>query len=249
MSLVQWRKRGWLPLAAMALWLLAGCHQDMWDQPKADDYSPSEVFPDGATMRPLPAHTVDRTHFWTDEGRYTGYVGTHYVGNKLVMGRLVTRFPFKITYEDLKRGQELYNIYCSPCHGALGNGMGMIAMRGLALRRPPATYHTDRLRKMPIGHFYDVITNGYGTMFSYASRIEPDDRWRIVAYIRVLQRSQDAKPSDLPPGVDINQLPLIHTTGDTGPAWHNITYTAPYISISSTENGGPMSTNQEGSEK
>lgn len=178
-------------LASVALLaLLAGCHEDMWIQPKVKAMQESDFYPDGMSMRPLAPHTVDRTHFWTDLGRYTGYNAN---------GKLVTRFPIRITLADLKRGQQRFNIFCSPCHGALGKGDGMIAMRGLALRKQPASYHTDRLRKMPIGHFYDVITNGYGVMFSYASRIEPDDRWRIVAYIRALQRSQDAKPSDVLP--------------------------------------------------
>jgi mono/diheme cytochrome c family protein len=96
----------------------------------------------------------------------------------------------------LKRGQERFNIFCSPCHGRLGDGLGMIANRGLSLRRPVGNYHTDRLRKMPVGHFYDVITNGYGAMYSYASRVEPEDRWAIIAYIRVLQLSQNATPAD-----------------------------------------------------
>ncbi len=186
-----------LAAAATAV-LLTGCHMDMWVQPKVRPYQPSDVFADGVSMRPLVPHTVDRTHFWSDTGRYTGYV----------KGQLVTTLPVQMTRADLERGQERFNIFCSPCHGALGNGKGMIAIRGLALRRQPATYHTDRLRKMPIGHFYDVITNGYGVMFSYASRVEPDDRWRIAAYIRVLQRSQHANASDLPPGTDIGNLPV-----------------------------------------
>jgi len=101
--------------------------------------------------------------------------------------------------EDMRRGQERFNIYCSPCHGRLGDGKGMIAQRGLALVRQPASYHTDRLRKIPVGHFYDVITNGFGIMYSYASRVEPDDRWRIAAYIRALQFSQNAPLSAVPP--------------------------------------------------
>jgi len=178
--------------AASALTLLSGCHTDMWVQPRVKPYESSDFFPDGQGMRPLPAHTVDRTHFWTDAGRYTGYEGN----------KMVTTLPVKLERQDILRGQERFNIYCSPCHGALGNGQGMIAQRGLALRRQPGNYHTERLRKMPIGHFYDVITNGYGIMYSYASRVEPDDRWRIAAYIRVLQRSQNAKPSDLPADLD-----------------------------------------------
>lgn len=175
--------------ASLGLALLSGCHMDMWIQPKYNPYTPSDLYVDGQSMRPLPLHTMDRTHYWTDQGRYTGYVGR----------KMVETIPIKIGREDILRGQERFNIYCSPCHGALGNGQGMIAMRGLALRRQPASYHTDKLRKMPVGHFYDVITNGFGVMYSYASRVEPDDRWRIAAYIRVLQRSQNARLSDLPP--------------------------------------------------
>jgi mono/diheme cytochrome c family protein len=178
--------------AAGLLALLAGCHTDMWIQPRVKPYDSSDFFANGQGLRPLGAHTVDRNHFWTDSARYTGYVGN----------KMVKTFPIKIERADILRGQERFNIYCSPCHGALGNGEGMIAQRGLTLRRQPGNYHTDRLRKMPIGHFYDVITNGYGVMFSYAARVEPDDRWRIAAYIRVLQRSQYAKLADLPANLD-----------------------------------------------
>ena len=97
-----------------------------------------------------------------------------------------------VNLELVKRGQERFNVYCSPCHGRLGDGKGMIALRGFQLRRPVGNYHTDRLRKMPVGHFYDVITNGYGAMYSYAARVEPQDRWAIVSYIRALQLSQNA---------------------------------------------------------
>jgi mono/diheme cytochrome c family protein len=99
--------------------------------------------------------------------------------------------------ELLKRGQEKFDIFCTPCHGRTGDGEGMIAKRGFKLRRPVGNIHTDRLRKMPVGHFYDVITNGYGAMYSYASRIEPKDRWAVVAYIRALQLSQNVKATDL----------------------------------------------------
>jgi mono/diheme cytochrome c family protein len=105
----------------------------------------------------------------------------------------------------LKRGQERFNIFCSPCHGRLGDGNGMIAMRGLSLRRKPATYHSARMRRMPDGHFYNVITNGFGVMYPYASRIEPQDRWAIVAYIRALQLSQNATPADVPAGTNLDR--------------------------------------------
>jgi mono/diheme cytochrome c family protein len=188
--------------AAGLLVLLAGCHNDMWIQPRVKPYDSSDFFPNGQGLRQLPAHTVDQTHYWSDTERYLGYTGGHWVNGSYVGGKLVTTFPIKITKEDILRGQDRFTIYCSPCHGALGNGQGMIAQRGLTLRRQPGDYQTDRLIKMPIGHFYDVITNGYGVMYSYAARVEPDDRWRIAAYIRVLQRSQHARPSDIPADLD-----------------------------------------------
>src|SRR5579871_5361339 len=111
----------------------------------------------------------------------------------------------------IRRGQERFNIYCSPCHGRIGDGKGMIWQRGFAPNITVATYHTDRLRKMPIGHFYDAITHGYGRMFSYAARVEPQDRWAIAAYIRVFQLSQHATQTDFdetappPPPADAKQ--------------------------------------------
>lgn len=110
-------------------------------------------------------------------------------------GATMTKFPFPVDKKVLLRGQERYNIYCSPCHGMTGDGDGMIVRRGFS---QPPTYHQTRLRKAPVGHFFDVITNGYGAMYSYGSRIEPEDRWAIVAYVRALQLARDAKVSDVP---------------------------------------------------
>lgn len=196
--------------ATVALSALTGCHIDMWIQPKLKPGQESTFFVDGQGSRSLEPHTVMATEarsadpFYnkqrTDNPFYTGYVGdTHpsMVNGKNQGGTLVDMFPFKVTHEVLERGQDRFNIYCSPCHGRVGDGMGMIAMRGFSQRRPPASYHTDRLRKMPIGHFFDVITNGYGAMYSYAARIEPRDRWAVAAYIRVLQESQHASATDL----------------------------------------------------
>jgi len=168
-----------------------GCHTDMWVQPKTAPLSDSSFFADKSSARTLVAGTVARGHLEEDTAFYTGRDDS---------GNLVTELPMKLNAEQLKalllRGQERFNIYCAPCHGRLGNGEGMISKRGFSLRRPPANYHTDRLRKMPIGHFYDVMTNGYGVMFSYASRVEPQDRWAIAAYIRALQLSQNASADD-----------------------------------------------------
>jgi mono/diheme cytochrome c family protein len=165
-----------------------GCHTDMWVQPKTKPLQQTELFPDGKTSRPLVAGTVARDHLKEDDAYYTGKVN----------GKLITELPMTLNEAELKslieRGQERFNVYCSPCHGRTGDGGGMITQRGLALRRPPANYHTDRLRNMPIGHFYDVISNGYGVMFSYGSRVEPQDRWAIAAYIRALQLSQNFSP-------------------------------------------------------
>ena len=100
-----------------------------------------------------------------------------------------------MTREDLERGRQRYNIYCTPCHAYDGSGDGMIVQRGFP---QPPSYHIDRLRQAPVGHFYQVMTDGFGSMYSYAARIEPEDRWRIAAYIRALQLSQHATIEDVP---------------------------------------------------
>jgi len=154
-------------------------------QPKYKPLAPSSFFDDGRSERPVVPGTVARGHLQIDEQLYTGKVN----------GALADTFPFPITRWDLARGQERYNIFCSPCHGQLGDGQGMIVQRGFP---PPPSYHEDRLRQAPAGHFFDVITNGYGRMYSYASRVSPEDRWRIIAYIRALQLSQHATVNDVP---------------------------------------------------
>lgn len=169
--------------------LLAGCHTDMWRQPRQEPLDESHFFADGAVNRPLVPGTIARDHLRLDNTFYTGAKD----------GKWVDEIPVPLTKELLARGQERFQIYCTPCHGQLGDGKGMIAQRGLQLRRPVGNYHTDRLRNMPAGHFYDVITNGYGAMYSYASRIEPQDRWAVVAYVRALQLSQHADPADADP--------------------------------------------------
>jgi mono/diheme cytochrome c family protein len=164
--------------------LLGGCHTDMWVQHKVHKpMQPSPMFSDGSSARhPVPG-TVAQGNLREDVVLATGRQSN---------GDLVPQNPLPVTRELLLRGQERYTIYCSPCHGAVGDGLGMIAQRGLSLRREPANYHTDRLRNIADGHIYDVITRGYGVMFSYANRIEPNDRWAIVAYVRALQLSQNA---------------------------------------------------------
>lgn len=197
-----------------ALLLLTGCHIDMWVQKKDKPQTTSEFFADGAGSRPPVAHTIARGGLKTDEQYHTGFTGGKIVEDKLVGGQYVETIPLaaynafdKDPKKLLERGRERFDIFCSPCHGKVGDGKGMIALRGFSTRRPVGNYHTDRLRKMPIGHFYDVITNGYGTMTPRAFQVEQPDRWAIAAYIRVLQTSQNAQPADYTPEVlkDMNE--------------------------------------------
>jgi len=167
------------------LLFLAGCRLDMHLQPKYLPYQATNFFPDGRSERqPVPG-TVARGQLRTDELFYAGREN----------GVAANRFPFPITRADLERGRERFNVYCTPCHDYTGSGRGMIVQRGFP---QPPSYHIQRLRDAPVGHFYEVITNGFGAMYSYAARIEPADRWRIAAYIRVLQLSQNAKIDDVP---------------------------------------------------
>ena len=175
----------WLCLTASLIFAV-GCRQDMHNQPKYKPLAGSEFFADDRASRPLVDGTVARGHLKTDEHFYTGKVN----------GKLVDTFPFPVTRAVLERGRERFNIYCAVCHGRDGNGRGMIVQRGF---RQPPSYHIDRLRQAPVGHFFDVITNGFGSMYSYASRVSPEDRWAIVAYIRALQLSQNATLADVPP--------------------------------------------------
>jgi hypothetical protein len=165
--------------------LLGGCRLDMHVQPKYLPYEPTNFFGDGRSERPVVAGTVARGHLQQDELLYTGKEN----------GAMARKFPFAITRADLERGRERYNIYCTPCHDYVGSGHGMIVQRGFP---PPPSFHTDRLRNAPAGHFFDVITNGLGSMYSYAARVEPEDRWRIAAYIRALQLSRQATMQDAP---------------------------------------------------
>jgi mono/diheme cytochrome c family protein len=157
----------------------------MFIQPSLHPLERTDAFRNSMASRPLVPNTVARDQLDEDTEFYTGKIGTN----------LVAALPHPVTREMLDRGQERYNIYCAPCHSQTGNGNGMIVQRGFP--RPPS-YHIDRLREAPIGHFYDVITHGYGIMYSYAARVEPADRWAIAAYIRVLQTSQNAQVKDIP---------------------------------------------------
>jgi mono/diheme cytochrome c family protein len=157
----------------------------MHDAPRYEVYEASATFPDGRASRNLPMGTVPRGWLREDEALYTGRVN----------GEFVEAFPLAISHADLKRGQERFNIFCTPCHGRLGDGNGMVVQRGL---RQAATYHQDRLRQERVGYLFDVVTNGFGAMQSYAEQVPVRDRWLIVAYIRALQLSQNAALEDVP---------------------------------------------------
>jgi mono/diheme cytochrome c family protein len=165
---------------------LAGCRQDMHDAPRYDPLEYSEVLPGHSSAQPLVDGTVSREAVIDDDLLTTGKVN----------GQPSPVFPFPITKADMDRGQERYNIYCSPCHSRLGDGNGMVVQRGY---RQAATYHIDRLRQAPPGYFFDVITNGFGAMPDYKAQIPVDDRWRIIAYIRALQAAQTGTAADVPP--------------------------------------------------
>ncbi|CAN5767360.1 cytochrome c [soil metagenome] len=168
------------------LFLIACGNPEMKDQKKYEPLEPSTFYPDGKSARELMPNTVARGDLRTDTLLYAG----------LENGKLAETFPFTITQGVLARGQQRYNIFCAPCHGYDGYGKGMIVQRGFS---PPPSFHQDNLRNAPIGHFFDVITNGFGAMYSYGDRVPPGDRWAIIAYIRALQLSQNAKLSDVPP--------------------------------------------------
>lgn len=182
--------RTWAVLTGLValIGLATGCRirKEMYDQPKYEPLTQSDFFGDNRSARPLIEGTVARGHLHEDQHLYDG----------MVDGNLATTFPFPVTREVLLRGQNRFNIYCSPCHDRTGSGNGMIVQRGF---KQPPSYHIDRLREAPPGYFYTVIKNGFGVMSSYAYQVnKPEDRWAIVSYIRALQLSQNAKLDDVP---------------------------------------------------
>ncbi len=179
--------------------LLAGCEQarqDMYDQPKYKPLAASTLFEDGSSARTPPAGTVPHA-MGPFAGSSSGRIGAAAVARDM-QARAAQTNPYPVTGQLLKRGQERYSIYCLPCHSPVGDGDGWIARRGFP---HPPSYHSERLRQAPDRHFFDVITNGYGIMYPYADRVEPADRWAIVAYIRALQLAQHAPAEQLPADV------------------------------------------------
>jgi mono/diheme cytochrome c family protein len=176
------------PLVALLLGCLValiGC-QRMAQEPRYRPLQSSTFFADGTSARPIPGDTVARGRVQDDTLLYAG---------KDASGQDSAELPFPASSELLLRGKQRYEIYCAVCHGFTGDGDGMVVQRGFL---PPPSYHSDRLRQAPVGHFFDVITNGFGAMPSYADQIPVTDRWAIVAYVRALQLSQHAGLNDVP---------------------------------------------------
>ena len=172
-------------ILVLVISLFYGCRKGMYNQPKIKLYDVSDVFKNGSGMRQPPPGTVPAGSI--EDETFTR--GIH------AGGTLVTTSPLKLDSALLERGRQRFEIYCAVCHGATGVGDGMIVQRGFP---QPPSYHIDRLRDAPLGYFVNVIANGYGAMYSHASRVEPRDRWAIAAYIRALQLSRNASLEDVP---------------------------------------------------
>ena len=181
-----------------ALLLVAGCRQDMHNQPKPIPQRGSEMFADHRGARPQVVNTVARGQLHEDSYFYTGVVegANGYREEKNEM-------PFPVTMDVLKRGQERFNVYCTPCHSRVGNGLGMIVDRGY---KPAANFHDQVRLAQPVSHYFYVMTHGYGAMPDYSAQLTPEERWAVAAYIRALQLSQAATEKDVPSGVQVKDL-------------------------------------------
>jgi mono/diheme cytochrome c family protein len=181
-----------LALLAVATLALAGCRQDMQNQPKFIPQRSTTFFTDGRSVRPQVEHTVARNQM--NEGFY--YTG-------VMNGKEADMLPFPVTAQLMARGQERYNIYCTPCHSRVGNGDGMIVQRGY---KPAGNFHSARVLAEPLGHYFAVMTNGYGAMPDYSAQLTPTDRWAVAAYIRALQTSQAGNQAEVPSGTQVENL-------------------------------------------
>lgn len=184
--------------AAAVVLLLAGCRQDMHNQPKMFPQRGSDFFADGRGARPQVVNTVARGQLNEDSYYYTGVVqgANGYREEK-------DQLPFPVTMEVLQRGQERFNIYCTPCHSRVGNGLGEIVQRGY---KPAANLHDQVRTAQPLSHYFYVMTHGYGAMPDYSAQLPPEDRWAVAAYIRALQLSQAANMGDVPAGTQVQSL-------------------------------------------
>jgi cytochrome c553 len=203
--------------------LAAGCRQDMQDQPKFFPQRGTSFYADGRSARPQVEGTVARGQLHEDAYFYSG----------MVNGKEGDMMPFPVTMDVLQRGQERYNTYCSACHSRVGNGQGMIVERGY---KPAGNFHQGRLLAAPLGHFFYVMSNGYGAMPDYAAQLTPADRWAVVAYIRALQLSQNATQADVAPGKHVQQLSDI-AEHDGLPGTFADEWTLPATAVYGTPNG------------
>jgi mono/diheme cytochrome c family protein len=185
-------------ISIFSLLLVAGCRQDMQNQPKIIPQRGSNFFADDRGARPQVLNTIARGQLHETDYFYTGVVAGPN-GYRMELDQL----PFPVTLEVLKRGQERFNVYCTPCHSRVGNGLGEIVQRGF---KPAANLHDQVRLAQPLSHYFYVMTHGYGAMPDYASQLTPEDRWAVAAYIRALQLSQDATLSDVPSGVQVESL-------------------------------------------
>jgi mono/diheme cytochrome c family protein len=219
-------KRAALVMLLLSCGLVSACRYDMQDQPRYKYYKKSEFFADNRASRNLPEGTVPRGFLKDDKALFTGKVDnpnmnvqvettTDASGNTLVSSfpNAIDEFPMPLTKELIDRGQNRYNIYCVVCHGPVGRGDGMVVRRGFPA---PPTYHDDRLRNAPVGHFFDVMTNGWGKMNSYADKLSAADRWAVVAYIRALQVSQNPGVAAQAPPAGPAQQPGTQTQSPGG---------------------------------
>jgi mono/diheme cytochrome c family protein len=210
--------------AMAATLVLAGCRQDMQDQPKFFPQRGTDFYADGRSVRPQVENTVARGQLHENGYFYTG----------LINGKEGDGIPFPATLEVLERGQERYNVYCTPCHSRVGNGVGMIVQRGYM---KAGNFNTVRLETAPLGHFFHVISNGYGAMPDYSAQIVPEDRWAIVAYIRALQLSQKATQNDVPAGAHVEPLSSI-AEREGFPASFADQWTLPPTAVTGTPDNG-----------
>ena len=205
--------------------VLAGCRQDMHDQPKFYPQRGTTFYADGRSVRPQVQNTVGRSQLHEDMYFYTG----------MVDGQEGNALPFPVTLDVLQRGQERYNIYCSACHSRVGNGVGMIVQRGYA---KAGNFHTARMEAAPLGHFFHVISNGYGAMPDYSAQLTPADRWAVVAYIKALQLSQDATQADIPAGEHAQPLTDI-AVSEGFPSGFASEWVLPPTAVTGTPSGEP----------
>jgi hypothetical protein len=213
-------------VALGGLMLLAGCRQDMHNQPKFVPQRGTTFFADGRSARPQVEETVARGQLHEDSYFYSG----------LQNGQEGTTMPFPVTMDVLARGQERYNVYCTPCHSRVGNGVGMIVQRGYA---KAGNFHTARLQAAPLGHFFNVISHGYGAMPDYSAQMTPADRWAVVAYIKALQLSQNAQQSDVAAGQHVQPLSDI-SVAEGLPAEFASEWVLPPTAVTGTPNGEPF---------